>query len=122
MAKSKTKASEFEAHRKALEEKQREMVETFNRDRAAGNAPNDDGIQDLADKAASTYSKELNFSLSDADRIMLQQIEEALERIAAGEYGTCTNCGTSISEKRMQAIPWTPFCIDCQELQEQGLL
>lgn len=122
MAKSKTKASEFETHRKTLQDKQQEMIETFNRDRAAGNAPNDDGIQDLADKAASTYSKELNFSLSDADRIMLQQIEEALDRIKTGEYGTCTNCGTVIGEKRLQAIPWTPFCIDCAELQEQGLL
>ena len=122
MAKTKTKAGQFDTHRKALEEKQREMIDTFNRDRAAGNAPNDDGIQDLADKAASTYSKELNFSLSDADRIMLQQIEEALERINTGEFGTCANCGTVIGEKRMQAIPWTPFCIDCQELQEQGLL
>lgn len=122
MAKSKTKANQFEAHEKALREKQREMLETFSRDRAAGNAGNDDGIQDLADKAASTYSKELNFSLSDADRIILQHIEEALERIASREFGTCTNCGTVIGEKRIQAIPWTPFCIDCQELQEQGLL
>lgn len=122
MAKTKSKVSEYETHRKALVQKQQEMIETFNRDRAAGNVTNDDGIQDLADKAASTYSKELNFSLSDSDRIMLQQIEEALDRINNGEYGSCANCGTQISEKRLQAVPWTPYCIDCQELQEQGLL
>lgn len=121
MPKSRTK-NPFEAHEKALREKQQEMLEVFSRDRAAGNVANDDGIQDLADKAASTYSKELNFSLSDADRIILQQIEEAFERMNGGTFGVCINCGTTIGEKRLQAIPWTPFCIDCQELQEQGLL
>jgi DnaK suppressor protein len=39
-----------------------------------------------------------------------------------GAYGTCTNCGTEIGPKRLEAVPWTSFCIDCQELQEKGLL
>ena len=119
---AKTKASQFEPYIVALRKKQQEMIETFDRDRAAGNYNPDDGIQDLADKAASAYSKELNFSLSDAERITLVQIEEALDRTESGEFGICTNCGSTIGEKRLQAIPWTPFCIDCQELQEKGLL
>ena len=122
MAKAKTKANQFEVYRDALRKKQQEMLDSFDRDRAAGNAQPDDGIQDLADKAASAYSKELNFSLSDAERVTLVQIEEALDRTETGEYGVCTNCGVTIGEKRLQAIPWTPFCIDCQEQQEKGLL
>jgi DnaK suppressor protein len=119
---AKTKTNQFETYRQALKKKQQEMLDSFDRDRAAGNYQPDDGIQDLADKAASAYSKELNFSLSDAERITLVQIEEALDRTDNGEFGVCTNCGTTIGEKRLQAIPWTPFCIDCQELQEKGLL
>jgi DnaK suppressor protein len=122
MAKAKAKANQFEPYRQALRKKQQELLETFDRDRASANAQPDDGIQDLADKAQSTYSKELNFSLSDAERITLVQIEEALERTEGGEFGFCTNCGAAISEKRLQAIPWTPFCIDCQEQQEKGYL
>ena len=122
MARSKTKVNQWEAHRQSLLKKQQEMLDSFARDRAAGNAQPDDGIQDLADKAASAYSKELNFSLSDAEREILVQIEEALDRIADNNYAVCTNCGNTIGEKRLLAIPWTPFCIDCQELQEQGLL
>lgn len=122
MARTKTKANPHGVLRDALEKKQREMLESYNRDRAAGNAQPDDGIQDLADKAASAYSKELNFSLSDTDREILVQINDAIKRMNNGEYGTCTNCGTTIGEKRLQAIPWTPFCIDCQELQEKGML
>lgn len=122
MAITKTKKNPFESHRQALLTKQKEMLDSFTRDRAAGNSQPDDGIQDLADKAASAYSKELNFSLSDVERENLFQIEEALSRINAGTFGVCTNCSTQISEKRIQAIPWTAFCIDCQELQEKGLL
>ncbi len=122
MARTKTKANPHEAHHEALLKKQREMLDSFNRDRAAGNAQPDDGIQDLADKAASAYSKELNFSLSDSDRETLVFIEEALDRIDAGAYAVCTNCQVTIGERRLTAVPWTPFCIDCQELQEKGLL
>ncbi|HVT04251.1 MAG TPA: TraR/DksA family transcriptional regulator [Thermoanaerobaculia bacterium] len=122
MARTKTKASAHDTFRDALLKKQQQMLDSFNRDRAAGNAQPDDGIQDLADKAASAYSKELNFSLSDSDRETLVFIEEALDRIDAGVYAVCTNCGVTIGDRRLAAVPWTPFCIDCQELQEKGLL
>ena len=122
MAKTKTKPNPYQAHEDALRTKQRELLQSFERDKAAGNHQNDDGIQDLADKAASAYSKELNFSLSDTERNLLMQIEEAFVRIKNDAYGVCTNCGAVIGEKRLHAVPWTPFCIDCQELQEKGLL
>ena len=121
-AKTKTKANPYQAQEDALRLKQRELLDSYNRDKAAGNALPDDGIQDLADKAASAYSKELNFSLSDGERNLLMAIDEAFNRMKDGSYGTCTNCGTVIGEKRLQAVPWTSFCIDCQELQEKGML
>ena len=122
MAKTKTKPNPYQAQEDALRAKQRELHDSFERDRVAGNQVNDDGIQDLADKAASAYSKELNFSLSDTERNLLMQIDEAFVRMKNGTYAVCTNCGTTIGEKRLTAVPWTPFCIDCQELQEKGLL
>lgn len=122
MAKTKTKPNPYQIFEDALRAKQRELLDSYERDKAAGNASPDDGIQDLADKAASAYSKELNFSLSDAERNLLMLIEEAFNRMKEGSYGTCTNCGAEIGEKRLQAVPWTPFCIDCQELQEKGML
>ena len=122
MAKTKAKPNPYQAHEDALRSKQRELLDSFERDKAAGNHQNDDGIQDLADKAASAYSKELNFSLSDGERNLLMLIDEAFNRMNDGTYGVCTNCGAVIGEKRLQAVPWTPFCIDCQELQEKGML
>ena len=117
---AKTKA--YAAYRKVLLQKQQEMIDTYSRDRAAGAETTDDGIQDLADKAASAYSKELNFSLSDSDRETLVKIEEALERMNNGGFGSCTNCSVKIGDKRLKAIPWTAFCIDCAELEENGML
>lgn len=122
MPKAKTKPNPHQVFEDALRTKQRELLDSYERDKAAGNASPDDGIQDLADKAASAYSKELNFSLSDAERNLLMLIEEAFNRVKDGTYAICTNCGAEIGEKRLQAVPWTPFCIDCQELQEKGLL
>jgi len=81
-----------------------------------------DVSQDPADKASNSYTKELLFSQSTTERYTLRLIEEALERITEGLYGECLNCGEEIAQKRLDAIPWTPHCIRCQELQEQGLL
>ena len=122
MARTKTKQHPYQIYEDALRSKQRELLDSYERDKAAGNASPDDGIQDLADKAASAYSKELNFSLSDAERNLLMAIEEAFNRIREGNYAVCTNCGAEIGEKRLQAVPWTSYCIDCQELQEKGML
>ena len=122
MAKAKLKTNPYQTYEDALRAKQRELLDSYERDKAAGNALPDDGIQDLADKAASAYSKELNFSLSDTERNLLMAIEEAFNRMREGTYAVCTNCGNVIGEKRLQAVPWTSFCIDCQELQEKGLL
>src|SRR5512141_1287201 len=122
MARTKTKANPYQPYEDALRKKQNELLDSYERDKAAGNAQPDDGIQDLADKAASAYSKELNFSLSDGERGVLMLIDEAFARMKDGNYGKCTNCGNTIGEKRLQAIAWTPYCIDCQELVEKGLL
>ena len=99
MARTKTKPNPYQAFEDALRKKQHELLDSYERDKAAGNAQPDDGIQDLADKAASAFV-----------------------RIREGNFGKCTNCGNVIGEKRLQAIPWTAFCIDCQELVEKGLL
>ena len=102
--------------------KQNELLDSYERDKVVGNQQFDDGIQDLVDKAASAYFKELNFFFFDGERNLLMLIDEAFARVKDDTFGICTNCGNQIGEKRLLAVPWTPFCIDCQELQEKGLL
>ena len=81
-----------------------------------------EATQDPADKASNSYTKELLFSQSTNDRLILTQIGEALQRIADEEYGVCTNCGNEILPKWLEALPWVRYCINCQELAEKGLL
>jgi DnaK suppressor protein len=81
-----------------------------------------EATQDPADMAANAYTKELLISMSANDRRLLGLIDEALGRIEAGEYGDCINCGESVPEKRLDAVPWARYCVKCQDLQERGLL
>ena len=81
-----------------------------------------EATQDPADMAANAYTKELLISMSANDRKLLQLIDEALERVEGGAYGECVNCGEPVAEKRLDAVPWTRYCLKCQDMQERGLL
>ena len=80
------------------------------------------GARDLADKASSSYAKELMFSMSNADRQLLQAMDDALERMEDGTYGECQNCGEEVGKKRLEAVAWAILCISCKELEEEGQL
>jgi DnaK suppressor protein len=82
----------------------------------------DQNTQDVADMAVESYTKEFMFGKSSGDRHILQLISEALDRIENKSYGVCTNCENAIGAKRLEAVPWTRLCIQCQDLLEKGLL
>ncbi len=93
----------------------------YEHDLRVGQESSDNGAEDLVDRANSAYNREFMLSISGSEREILLQIENALERIDEGSYGTCVNCEEKINHKRLQAVPWARYCIDCQELVEQGL-
>ena len=51
---------------------------------------------------------------------LLRNIQAALRRIEDGTFGTCANCEEAIGRNRLVAVPWTPFCIRCQEVVDRG--
>lgn len=77
---------------------------------------------DPVDLAVQNYSKNVLLAVSENDSRQLQMIDEALQRIEDEEYGTCQNCRKEIMPKRLQAVPWARYCINCQELVEKGLI
>ena len=87
-----------------------------------GRETSTDDTQDVADQAVASYQKELLFSQGTHGHVQLTRIRAALERIAEGTFGECLNCGKTIGTKRLEALPWTPYCIDCQEKIENGEL
>lgn len=124
MAKTQTavKARDFGGIRERLEQQRGDIMSLYQNDVRAGQESTDEGTEDIVDRANNSYNRELMFSLSDNERQRLLDIDKALERIDEGSYGRCSNCGTEIADKRLDAVPWTRYCIDCQELAEQGML
>ena len=112
----------LETFKKRLEERQMALRRAVSRTEEDGRIADQDTAQDIADRAASSYTKEFLFSQSNNDRQLLQMVETALQRIREGEFGECVNCGNEINAKRLEAVPWTRYCIDCQEKLEKGQL
>jgi DnaK suppressor protein len=77
------------------------------------------GVGDSIDAAVDSANDEISSQLVEIESRELGQIEHALQRIAAGVYGRCEFCGGKISEARLNALPYTNSCIDCQRENER---
>ncbi len=108
--------------REKLVLKKQQILEAYTKNKTYGKEADEDGAQDIADKASNSYTKEFLFSLSNAERDVLALVDEALGKIGDRSYGYCAVCEDEMDRKRLEAIPWAKHCISCQEKQEQGLL
>jgi DnaK suppressor protein len=106
------------AFKKRLLEKQRQLRDEVGRTALYGKDQDDDSIKDLGDQANTAYAREFFFELGSGDRRMLRDVMSALQRIENGSFGACERCGEAISEKRLEALPFARYCIDCQRLME----
>ena len=73
-----------------------------------------------SDQSVVDELKEESFLLADNDRALLAQVRAALKRIEDGTFGRCVVDGGPIEEKRLEAVPWTPYCVKHQEELEQA--
>lgn len=110
------------ALRKQLESQRLEILSLYEHDLRVGQQPSDEGSEDLVDRANASYNREFMFTLSDTERQILQEIDRALKRLDDGSYGRCMHCEEAIPKPRLQAVPWTRYCVDCQERVEQGVV
>ncbi len=111
-----------EAYKKRLMTKKEELLRLVSKSEQDGREADEEATQDIADKAANSYTKEFLFHQSDDNRRVLQLVNEALARIEEGEYGLCVACHEEVQKKRLEAVPWARHCIECQEKQDKGLL
>ncbi|MGB9629384.1 MAG: TraR/DksA family transcriptional regulator [Thermodesulfobacteriota bacterium] len=93
-----------------------ELRKTFESSQEMGQ----DGIQDIGDEAANIYNKQLLLSLNENERMMLQEVDEALDRIENGTYGICEECGGPIGLKRLEVKPVAKYCVPCKTKLEKG--
>jgi|SRR5579871_5382416 len=67
------------------------------------------------DQAQLSHDEFISLRLNSLDYVQLRMIDEALDRIEAGDYGVCMNCEEPIPAKRLQAVPWAKYCVTCQQ-------
>src|ERR1700746_1731638 len=105
---TKTELSKF---KKILENKQDELERIVrNRD-----AITIEKTADALDEVQHASERELAIRNLDRESHLLRNVRSALRRIDDGSFGTCLHCEEEISPKRIAAVPWAPYCIQCQE-------
>ena len=104
-----------------LQARQQELSRSVNINQEHGRSVVEDYPQDAAERANVLASKEFFFAHSTQGRRLLKMVSEALERIESGSYGQCASCEGEINSKRLEAVPWTRYCLQCQERLEQQL-
>jgi len=105
--------------RKRLIEKHRQLADEVGRTALYGKDQEDDSIKDLGDQANTAYTREFFFELGNGDRRILRDVVSALQKIDDGSFGNCERCGEAIGDKRLEALPFARYCIDCQRVIEQ---
>lgn len=73
----------------------------------------------MADSATDTYDREFSLSLASNEREIIYEIDEALKKIEENRFGFCEECKSTITKRRLRAIPYTRLCLKCQEGKEK---
>lgn len=74
--------------------------------------------QDPADTGLIALLEDTGLAVADIRRQELTRMDEAMNRLERGTYGTCEECGVEIDEKRLAVAPLSSYCIDCQKRRE----
>ena len=108
--------------RKMLEDKKVDLMHEVEKRLQEGQNTERVEVMDSADQALDSYESELHYGINDAERKLLEDVEEALQRIQEGSFGVCANCGDPISMVRLKAMPSARLCIECKQSQERSRL
>jgi len=103
--------AELKNYREILEAKQAELTFLLR---------NREGIEiekspDALDEVQRASEREFAIRTLDRESALLRNVRAALQRLDRDQFGICMHCEEDISVKRLNAVPWTPYCIECQE-------
>jgi DnaK suppressor protein len=109
--------TELNKYKKILETKQEELERIVrNRD-----AITIEKSADALDEVQHAAERELAIRNLDRESNLLRNVRSALRRIEDGSFGTCLHCEEEISPKRIAAVPWAAYCIQCQEQADRNI-
>jgi DnaK suppressor protein len=105
--------------RETLQNMRAQLLRSVQQDLQKGREQSKDEGMDTYDIASESRDREINLILTDRDRDKLQAIDDALARIGDGSYGVCESCEADVAEGRLEALPFTRLCINCQADREK---
>jgi DnaK suppressor protein len=105
--------------RETLEGMRSQLLRNVQKDLQEGRETQKDEGMDTYDVASESRDREINLVLADRERDKLQAIDDALSRIEDGSYGVCESCDSDIAEGRLEALPFTRVCVNCQAEREK---
>jgi DnaK suppressor protein len=116
------KEERYDELRRMLEDRRREIlneVQSKIKDvRSEGAAGLNTGVVDAEETSVSDIQEDIELALIQMKAETLTRVNEALERLNAGSYGRCNECGDEISPQRLRALPFAVRCKDCEEARE----
>src|SRR3990167_3199952 len=74
----------------------------------------------MADMASDSYDRELSLNIAGEEQEIVYEIDEALKRIEEGKFGHCLSCVKKIPQKRLNAVPYAKYCIQCKSEEEKN--
>lgn len=81
----------------------------------AEEANHDDRIAEIA---ALAIGRDMDLSMEEHVRLLINKVEKALDAAEKGTYGTCESCGQRIPRERLEAVPWAAKCVECKRAEE----
>lgn len=114
------KKDKLKHFKQALQKKKADLFASVAAEEREGREAVSIEAKDFADMASESYGQELSFTISDAGRRMLRDIDAALRKVEDGSFGNCEACGNAIDEPRLEVLPHAKLCISCQENAERN--
>ncbi|MFZ0592524.1 MAG: TraR/DksA C4-type zinc finger protein [Bryobacteraceae bacterium] len=110
----------IEEYKQRLQEEEQQLLKGIDRaDANARNLSEGSSVRDWSDASVRDEEKDEQFQTADIDLTTLKQVRDALKRIEEGTFGKCLVDGGPIEEKRLEAVPWVPYCVKHEQLLEK---
>ena len=106
---------DIQSFKQRLLTREQELIDYIARSEKEARESRTAEVEDPIDQVTSSESKAASFEESTLAADTLRQVRNALRRIDDGSYGKCIDCGRPIEPARLDAVPWTPYCLADQE-------
>jgi len=107
--------TQFDQYQKALEAKVGDLQRSMSAQKVAQVVSRLDVPSDEGDLSQQSHEEWIFLNRNTLDLKLLREVQAALRRIQQSTYGVCAACEEPISAKRLAAVPWAKFCVQCQE-------